>query len=95
MTTSTHRTNVAATCPACGNGASAATTETGAKPDAGDIAVCAYCSRVNLYEADLSLRAATQAELDSFPPSMRVMIARYAGIALLVRTMTKKESDDK
>jgi hypothetical protein len=55
-----------ARCPRCGGnagGGTAISTDAQTEPQAGDIALCLYCGSFNRYNADLTQREMTAAEL--------------------------------
>lgn len=51
-------------CPHCKNKLDAATHEYEKAPRPGDVSVCLKCAGINIYRDDLTLRAATGADLD-------------------------------
>lgn len=64
--TYSHYTHEQGHCPFCkrkADGASAADGSPDA-PSENDLAVCAYCARISIYNADLTLRSPTRDELD-------------------------------
>jgi hypothetical protein len=90
VTVTTHKLNEFATCPACGKQADGATSTHGRKPRFHDIAVCGYCSAINTYRHDLTLRAVTPMEIDALPRALKEELARFTSISLLGRSMRKK-----
>jgi hypothetical protein len=65
-------------CPHCKHKLDAATSATGetCTPTPGCLTICAYCSRVLIFEAGLTVRPATREDLDTLPPDVRAMVAR-------------------
>ena len=80
-------------CPKCGMIADAATSvEAGDhSPSLGDVGVCIQCGSVNIYNEDLSLRAATPEEIARFPAGIKATLANAsATLALLHAKLGKR-----
>jgi len=65
-------------CPSCGYVFDAATEaiEAKAKPKPGDVALCLNCINVGIYNADLSVRPATEAEIAAFDAGTKKLIGQ-------------------
>ena len=70
------RVNRESRCPACLRRSDGATDPLGnAVPKPEDVAICAYCGSVNIYQTDLTLRTARQDEIDLMPEYLRRQLA--------------------
>lgn len=65
-------------CPVCKHKIDRAseTMEGGREPKGGDFSVCIYCTAFLRFEDDMTLRKATQADMDELPPEARQTMAR-------------------
>jgi hypothetical protein len=93
-----HRTSL---CPSCGhtlNGSMAADPKNpDATPSPGDLAVCISCARLLTYNLDLSVRLATDQELEAAiaeTPELRAIIDRAAAGIRLAQQVLGPPSDD-
>jgi NMD protein affecting ribosome stability and mRNA decay len=82
-----------AKCPDCGAGADGYTetilpgeVPVDAKPETGNVAICAYCGAINLYEVKpeaVSLRRPTEAELEDILKSVPEINAMVSAVKAL------------
>lgn len=80
---STHDLKTQAHCPTCAclmSGASNAQAGVHERPEPGDWSVCAYCTTVLVFNADLSVREATEAELREADPKNVAEIRRAQAV---------------
>ena len=62
-------------CPCCGETMDAATCANGDHlPKAGDFSLCIYCRAINIFEEDLTIRAARQEEIDALDDETRAFL---------------------
>ncbi len=67
-----------ARCPACGHQLDGACDPIGdARPKPDDISVCIECASVLAYNADLTLRIASDDDLRALPPELLVRLALF------------------
>jgi len=66
-------------CPICFTIADAATgmNESADPPRPGSYSICCQCGAINIFETDMSLRVATQAEIDLLPSESRKIVEQY------------------
>lgn len=57
-------------CPECGHKIDAATGPV--VPKAGDVSICIYCSAINVFNADRTIRPATDEEMREFAGDPRI-----------------------
>jgi transcription initiation factor IIE alpha subunit len=80
-------------CPYCGHAMDAATdVEADARPSPGDIGVCIECGGVLAYTDDLTLRAASQEEIETLDPKTRELLARMQAAQRMRRPRARKET---
>ncbi len=64
-------------CPVCKSSIDAATCiENDCTPEQDDISLCLYCSSVNAFNSDLTLRAMTDSEIGDLPHEVRQHIQK-------------------
>jgi hypothetical protein len=78
---------VSSPCGHCGKQLDAASTDTGHKPNAGDLSVCVYCCGANMFDAELRLVKLTEEQLDALPPESAAQLREMQ--ALMRSTIAK------
>lgn len=85
------QTNPDARCPACQKTLDAATSTHGKRgPKEGDYSVCMYCGNLNIFLPDLTVRSATEQEMDSLDADTKGQIFKMR--LALARSRVAKDS---
>lgn len=82
----------ASVCPRCGAPNDAATgTESGARPNPGDFAVCMTCLAVNTFDVDLRVQAVTDEEFAELPAAIRAQLEDMQAIVRAAGSRGKRK----
>jgi hypothetical protein len=82
-------------CPYCDAPLDAATSPKGYEPSPGCFSVCINCAQLLVFRDDLSLRAATTAEIKEIEEAHPKFVAEITIMQRAVRSLDRREADEK